>query len=152
MNVISSFDKELKTPDRFQPSANEMSVALSKTTKSASFPDDLDAMALPNSDSTNGTFIRIQIPAPPIAPEEALGSANIKSVGIIDISIMEEQIQSLENVVSSACNSLLMSKHHHKSEKKRKKEHKEHKQRDRNQEERKWRHKHKDKDKECYEE
>jgi hypothetical protein len=83
-------------------------------------------MALPNSDSTNGTFIRIQIPAPPIAPEEALGSANIKNVGIIDISTMEKQIQPLENVVSSACSSLLMSKHHCKSEKeKRKKKHKE---------------------------
>jgi hypothetical protein len=79
MSVISSFGKELKTPDRFQRSAIKRSVVLSKTTKSRSFPDDLGAMALPYSGSTNGTFIRMQIPAPPIAPKEAVGSANIES-------------------------------------------------------------------------
>ncbi|PNF27182.1 hypothetical protein B7P43_G07853 [Cryptotermes secundus] len=149
-SVMSSVAKELKTPDLIRPFATKVSDSVSQTAKSASIPDDLGAVAFPDSDSTNGTFVRTQIPAPPIVPEEALGSADIQSVGIIDISTMEEQIQPLENVVSSACSSILMSEHHHKSEKKKKKkEHKEHKhkERDKNREERRHRHKHKDKDK-----
>jgi hypothetical protein len=148
-SVMSSVSKELKTPDLIRPFATQMSDALSQSAKSTSFPD-LGAVAFPDSDSTNGTFVQTQIPPHPIASEETLGSANIQSVGIIDISTMEEQIQPLESVLSSACSSLPTSEHHHKSEKKKKKkEHKEHKHKDKdkNREERKHRHKHKDKDK-----
>lgn len=149
-SVMLSVAKELKTPDLIRPFATKISDSLSQTAKSASFPDDLGAVAFPDSDPTNGTYVRTQIQAPPVASEEALGSADIQSVGIIDISTMEEHVQPLENVVSSACSSLLMSEHHRKSEKKKKKkEHKEHKhkERDKNREERRHRHKHKDKDK-----
>jgi cyclin T len=149
-SVVCSVAKELKTPDLIRPFATQMSDALSHTAKSASFPDDLGAVAFPDSDSTNDSFVRSKIPPPPIASEEALSSANIQTVGIIDISTMEEQVQPLENVVSTACSSLSIPEHHHKSEKKkRKKEHKEHKHKDKdkNREEKKHKHKHRDKDK-----
>ncbi|XP_021916696.1 cyclin-T isoform X3 [Zootermopsis nevadensis] len=149
-SVMSSVGKELKTPDLIRPFATQMSDALSQTARSAGFPDDLGAVAFPDSDSTNDSFVRSKIPPPPIASEEALSSANIQTVGIIDISTMEEHIQPLENVVPTACSSLSMPEHHHKSEKKkRKKEHKEHKHKDKdkNREEKKHKHKHRDKDK-----
>jgi len=148
-SVMSSVAKEMKTPDLIQPFATQMSDALLPQAKSACFPDDLGAVAFPDSEPS-GTFVQSHIPAPPITSEEALSSANIQSVGIIDVSTMEEQVEPLENVVSSACSSLPVSEHHHKSEKKKKKkEHKEHKHKDkdRNREERKHKHKHKDKDK-----
>jgi len=148
-SVMSSVAKELKTPDLIQPFATQMSHALSQQAKSACFPDDLGAVAFPDSEPS-GTFVQSHIPAPPVTSEEALSSANIQSVGVIDVSTMEEQVEPLENVVSSACSSLPVSEHHHKSEKKKKKkDHKEHKHKDkdRNREERKHKHKHKDKDK-----
>lgn len=148
-SMMSSVAKELKTPDLIRPFAAQMSEALSQTAKSVGFPDDLGAVAFPDSDSTNDSFVQNKIPASLIASEEALSSANIQTVGIIDISTMEEQIQPLENV-SSASGSLSISEHHHKSEKKkRKREHKEHKHKDKdkNREEKKHKHKHRDKDK-----
>jgi hypothetical protein len=135
-SVMSSVAKELETPDLIQSFANNMSDSVSQTAKSARLPDDLGAVAFPDLHSTNGTFAQTKISASPIAPGEAFGSANF------DTSTMEEQ----ENVVSSACNSLLMSEHHHLSEKE--KEYKEHKLkvRHKNREERKHKHKGKCKD------
>jgi hypothetical protein len=48
--------------------------------------------------------------------ENIIRDSNIQSVGVIDVSTMEEQVEPLENVVSSACSSLPVSEHH-KSEK-----------------------------------
>jgi cyclin T len=147
-SVMSSVAKELKTPDLIQPFATQMSHALSQQAKSVCFPDDLGAVAFPDSEPS-GTFVQSRIPAPAVTSEEALSSANIQSVGIIDVSTMEEQVEPLDNIVSSACSSLPVSEHHKSEEKKKKKDHKEHKHKDkdRNREERKHKHKHKDKDK-----